>query len=290
LVWWDRIATVVPIDVPLERVADARFRVLAEANALQAWPVEMSVREKAARAAISLIDQGKLTLFPDGEPFEMHFGKMTGQLVEELRKRDLVVDQREGNVLVPGSTGFLVMAVLAHVLADRTRAWPLTDQRQLATAYVEVASREGAGGGAQQVVAADLRLTVPNLESVELARWLRFREDNRAELEVYRKSIRQLARDLSRSRDPDAAEELLSERKEQVESEIEEKKSLFKKLTSDTSLTVLTFVAEVGALVVNPAVAGAVGVAAAGGLAANHFRHREIHHLAFLAEAARHFR
>jgi hypothetical protein len=289
LVWWDRIATIVPVDVPLERVTDDRLRALAEANAIQAWPVDAAAREKAARAAVELIDQGALTDFPEGEPFELHFGKMTNQLVEELRRRDQIVDLRGDNVLVPRNTGFLVMAVLAHVLAERTRAWPLTDELDLATAYIGIARREGAGGGAVEVVEADLQLMVPNLESVDIVDWLRFREDHRADLEAYRRSVKQLARDVSRAADRDAAEEILDDRREQVEGEIEANRSIFRKLTSETSIVALSFVAEAGALVANPALAGAVAVVAAGALVAKRFRHREIHHLSFLTKAARQF-
>jgi hypothetical protein len=288
LTWWDRIATIVPIDVPLDRVADARLRVLAEAGAVQAWPVEYEVRERAARAAMGLIDQGRLEAFPDGDPFHVHFGKMTDQLVEELKQRDLVLGLSEGNVLVPGKVGFLVMAVLAHVLGDRTRAWALTDQPDLATAYIGIARPPGAAGGAHQVVAADLRLTVPNLDSVDLARWLEFRDRHRAELRAYRRSIKQLARELSRARDPDEAEELLDDRREQVETEIEERRGLFRKLTSESVLVVLALVADVGTFIVNPAIGGALTVAT-GGLALNRLRHREVHHLAFLAKAGRRF-
>lgn len=289
LVWWDRIATIVPVDVPLEHIADTRLRVLAEAGAVQAWPVDMAERQEAARVAIELIDEGNLTAFPEGEPFELHFGKMTDQLVDDLKKRDQVVDVRGGQVVVPGNTGFLVMAILAHVLAERTKAWSLTDQRELANAYIGIARRGGASGGAVEVVEADLQLLIPNLESVDLADWLKFRTDHRAELVTYRKSVKQLARDVSRAADRDEAQEILADRKEQVEGEIEEKKRIFKKLTSETSLATLSFVAEAGALVANPAVATAVAVVAAGALVTRHFRHREIHHLSFLTKAARQF-
>lgn len=251
LVWWDRIAIIVPIDVPLDRVADERLRALAEAGAIQAWPVDMAAREKAARVAVELIDQGKLAAFPKGEPFELHFGKVTNQLVEELKRRDQIVDLSGGNVVVPGNTGFLVMTILAHVLAEKTKAWPLTDERELANAYVAIARREGAGGGAVAVVEADLQLMIPKLESVDLVDWLRFREDHRAELETYRKSVKQLARDVSRAADHDAAQEIIADRREQVEGEIEANKSIFKKLTSETALAALTLVAEAGAVVAN---------------------------------------
>lgn len=291
LVWWDRLATVVPVDVPLERVADDRFHALAEAGAIQAWPVEMAAREEAARAAIGLIDQGRLAEFPEGEPLELHFGKMTGHLVEQLRERGQTIDRRGGNVIVPMNTGLLVMAVLAHVLAERTRAWPLTDQRDLANAYLGIASRRtGAGGGAMAVVEGDLQLVIPNLESVDLTHWLQFRADHREELKSYRRSIKQLARDVSRAEDHDVAQEMLDDRREQVEDEIEAGKGLFKKLTTETAVAALTLVTEAGVLAINPALGGTVGVVAtAGALAANRFRRREIHHLSFLTKAARKF-
>ncbi len=295
LVWWDQLATIVPLDVPLASVADGRFQALAEAGALQAWPVDLHVREAAARAVLDLIDQGKLAEFPEGDPFELRFGKMTHELVDELRRRDQVISVEGENVLLPGNTGFLVMAILAQALAEGTGAWPLTDEQSQAEAYVAIARGEPEGGPGARVAAGlqlmkvDLELTVPNLESVDLAAWLKFRDKHRSDLAAYRRSVKKLARDIALAPDRDVAQEVLSERKEQVQAEMEDRRSLFKRLTSDSALVALSFLVDLGVVAFNPALGAAISVAATGPLVAKQVLRREIHHLSFLTKAARRF-
>jgi len=287
LVWWDRVATIVPVDVDFEQVVNEPTRILAEAEAFQAWPVERAVRDSAARAAIELIDQGRLMDFPDAEPVELHFGKLTRQLVEELRARDQVVRVRQGRVLVRGKAAMLVMEVLAHALADQTGASPLTDERAFANAYVGLASRRRLEGGAVDIVEADLELTIPNLESIPLRDWLSFRTDHRGELEVYRSSIRKLAREIAHASDRDEVDDILAERKHQVEEEVRARKSVFRKLTSETSVATLALLAAIGEFIPHPAIASAIAVGAAGAVVAKQVHHPEVHQLSFLTKAAR---
>jgi uncharacterized protein DUF6236 len=287
LLWWDRIATIVPNDVPIEAIADDQMRALADFGVFEAWPVEARIRDRAAKTAIRLMDEGALADFPDAEDFELHFGKLTGQLQEQLYEREQVVRGGPGSIYVKGKTGLLVLSVLAHMLAEETRAWALTDDPQLATAYLGIARRSGAGAGVLSVIEADIDVVIPQIQDVPIARWLKFREEHPNELEVYRRSIANLARDVARAADTEEAEEILAERKDALRDELDRQKGIFNKLTSEVAVATISFVAAAGGFAVNPALGAAVSAVAAGAIVASQFRRREIHQLSFLAKAAR---
>lgn len=90
LLFWDRIATIVPKNVDLTFFPDPAFHDLVAAGALQPWAVSSEIRSEVTESAVQMIDAGVHLQFPPGEPFPINFGKMTAELQDGLTERNLV--------------------------------------------------------------------------------------------------------------------------------------------------------------------------------------------------------
>jgi hypothetical protein len=121
---------------------------------------------------------------------------MTG----ELEDRGYVVDKGPSEVVVEGRIGLLVMMILAHVLKEGTRATPVADNDDLAQGYVGVLTGHSGTLSTQKVLERDLDFLVPDLEDVDLEKWLRFRNRHASGLAEYRQSVEGVAFVTSRGR------------------------------------------------------------------------------------------
>lgn len=180
--------------------------------------------------------------------------------------------------------------MLAHRLAEATNAQPLTDDSDLASCYLHVGQANNRTNAALNIVQRDLELAIPDLRNIDLATWLKFREKHRPALEVYRSGLRQLARDVTHAAGTDEVEEILKEREQVLANTMDQKKTVFKTLTSDNTWTTLRIVVEVGTTApVNPLIAAALLGVEAAAYAAKQFRRKELHHLSFVQVAAKTF-
>lgn len=290
LLFWDRIATIVPKNIDLTSFPDTAFHDLVAAGALQPWAVSSEIRSEVTESAVQMIDSGVHLQFPPGEPFPINFGKMTAELHEALTERDLVRGATPTDLLLDRNVALMVLTLLAHRLAEATNAQPLTDDSDLASCYLHVGQANNRTHAALTIVQRDLELAIPDLRNIELPAWLKFREQHRPALEMYRSGLRQLARDVTHAAEPDEVEEILKDREQDLANTMDEKKSVFKTLTSDNTWTTLRIVVEIGTTApVNPLIAAALLGVEAAAYAAKQFRRKELHHLSFVQAAGKRF-
>lgn len=290
LLFWDTIATIIPKTVDFSEIVDPSFHALMSAGALRPWAVSSEIRSDVAKSAVTLIDKGIHLQFPDGEPFDVSFGKVTPQLREALNKRDLVRGATPRDITLDRNVALMILTLLAHRLAEANSALPLTDDPQLASCYIHVGQAQSRTESALSIVQRDLDFAIPDLRNVDLDAWLRFREEKGEALDLYRSGLRRLAREAARATEPDELDEILEERQQELASKTADRKGVFKVLTSDITWTSLRLIVEVGTTApINPAIAMAlVGVEGAA-FVAQRFRRKELHHLSFVQEAARKF-
>lgn len=291
LLLWDFIATIIPRGVDLTQVAKKYplFQELTESGALRPWAVEMQVREKAGELALNLIDTKQFEILPETDPFALNFGKLTDQFANQLDERGLVLEKRASEVVVEGRVGLLVMMILAHVLEEGTQAAPVTDAEDLGRAYVSVLHHvDGAAGlESRRVVQHDLQFLMPDLANVELGKWLRFRRKYASELIEYRRSVNLAAGEIEKSNDEDQAVEILANRLQDLQRQVEERTSIFRKLTTAVQESGIVVVADLGAIgLASPTLKGAVGgLLSSAGIIAHEFR-KELHRTTFVQRLA----
>jgi hypothetical protein len=290
LLFWDTIATIVPKSVDVTDLPDPHFHALMNAGVVQPWAVSTEVREDVADSALTMIDEGVHLQFPEGEDFTVNFGKLTHRLRHELTDRGHVVKSYEHQLTLDHRVAMMILTLLAHRLAELTNAQPLTDDSDLASRYVHIGHGASRGSSALQILERDLALAIPDLQDIELDKWLRFREDNRAALELYRVGLRKLARDLTHAREEAEADEILLDRQEDLASKMDDRKAIFRRLTSDNTWMTLRLVFEVGATApASPELAAALVGLEGAAFVARKFRRKELHHLSFVQEAASKF-
>lgn len=290
LLFWDSIATIVPKSVDLAAIPDPEFHALMSAGVLDPWAVSSEVRVEVADASLALIDDGVHEQFPDGDPLDVNFGKLTHSLRDGLAKRDLVVRTTETDLTLHRNVALMVLTLLAHRLAEVTHAQPLTDDVDLGSCYLHVGYGRNKATTTLHVLERDLELAIPDLRDIELKKWLKYRDKNRSALELYRVGLRQLARDVSHASDPEEAEEILNDRRDRLNSTIDDRRGMFKTLTTaDVTWTTLRVLFEVGTAPINPVIASALVGLEGAALLAGKFRRKELHSLSFVQEAAKKF-
>jgi len=287
LLFWDSISTIIPRDVDPGSIDSELFRSLAEGGALRTWQVELPLRERVATTALQLIDEGRTEAFPQESEFRINFGKMTNELRSGLEQRDLRCEPEGADLVVDGSIGLLVMAVLAHALAEETRAAPLTDQVALGKAYISVLGppRDDAN---LRIVERDISLMVPDLDSVDLEKWLRFRKRNKERVKQYRDSVKGIASEVARAQSEDQVADIIDRRAQQIQQELDSRKSAFQKLTSAFKESMLVIVADLSATAaISPSAKGLIGsLVPAVGVVGHEYR-RERHHETFVQKISR---
>lgn len=222
---------------------------------------------------------------PGGEPFTLNFGKLTSSLIAGLRNRGVDAKPTGDNFVVDFRVGSLAMCVLAHVLADAMKTRSLTDDDRLGRAYLSVMGGSPRGNNAVRIVAQDLDVAVPDLRDIELRAWLAFRDKYRPELATYRDSITGLARGLAGAENEAEALSLFAERRDEVEKYLDGKKSLFKRLTSSTTLSAVSLLLGLPGFV-DPGVIGVVTGAASSAISVKQLFKRAVHQLAFVQKLA----
>lgn len=286
LLYWETIATIVPLDVDTAGFTSLLYRDLADAGAVEPWGVSRDARERAAGVILQLLDAGHADAFPEGEPFTLNFGKLTRSLIAGLKERGVDATATGQDVLVDFRVGSLVMCVLAHVLADAMKTRPLTDHPQLGEAYLNVMGASPRASNAVRIIAQDLDVAVPDLRDVDLRAWLAFRDKHRRELMVYRESVTSLARELAGAEDEDEALSVFAARRAAVEGYLEGKKGFFKRLTSSTTLSAVSLLLGLPSFV-DPGVVEVVTGTASSAIGVKQLLKREVHQLSFVQKLAR---
>lgn len=298
LILWDRLVSIVPQAVTFDSVSTPLSDALYRYGALETWSVDEAVRMEAVDLALNYLDRN-VGLFPETEEsFRIHFGKVTYRLLPELERRQLRATEIDGWIEVDHQVGLLILAVLAHSLARRTTTPPLTDQPEVADAYVAL-GRQAGTRAAIGLVHRDVSLAVPDLTGVDLEKWLRFRNQHAGSLSEYRSQLLRRSREVARAADADHVDELIADWSEDSQRYLDQNKTTFRKfLTGDVGIAVLEVVAAVGSGFAATDVAGGAGVLTGIGsvaTAADAYRRLrqagepQQHYLSFLAKLEKKF-
>ncbi len=281
LLYWETIATIVPLDVDTASFSSQLYRDLADAGAVEPWGVSRDARERATDVILQLLDAGYADAFPEGEPFTLNFGKLTRSLIAGLKERGVDARATGQDVLVDFRVGSLVMCVLAHVLADAMKTRPLTDHPQLGETYLNVMGASPRGSNTVTIIAQDIALAIPDLRDVDLRAWLAFRDKHRRELTEYRESVTSLAREAAGAEDEDEALSVFEARRATIERYLESKKGFFKRLTASTTLSAVSLLLGLPSLV-DPGVIEVVTGTASPAIGVKQLMKREVHQLSFV--------
>lgn len=289
LIVWDKIATIVPADVDTNLIGNETYRLLKRANLVENWPVELWVRETAAQRSLKMLDAGQQKLFSSAEPFRLNFGKLTEDFFHELNMRGFTATREGTDVVVEGDVGMLIMSVLAHTLSSQTHSAAMTDKEELADSYLRIAHREPLSAELD-VIRVDLSIAVPDLSQISVGRWIEFRKKHRAELEMYRGSIRALSFALAAVDDAEKRAEVLEKRRIDVQAHLDRNDSPFKRLGPIAANWGPSLVIAGGAFAMNPLLDGLLAAASGFGPAAIseavRRKFKRAHGMSFLLEIA----
>lgn len=286
LLYWETIATIVPLDVDTASFASPLYRTLADAGAVEPWGVSRGARERAASIILQLLDAGHAEAFPEGAPFTLNFGKLTRSLIDGLQERDVSVTIKGQDVLVDFRVGSLVMCVLTHVLADALNTRTVTDHSELGRAYLNVLGASPRSSNAMTVVAQDLEIAVPDLREVDVHAWLAFRDKHRRELTAYRESVTSIARELAGAESEEEALSIFEGRRAAVEASLSKRKSFFKRLTASTTLSTLSILLGLPGFV-NPDLVAVVSGSASTAIGVGQLMKRQVHQLSYVQKVSR---
>lgn len=289
LLYWDMVATIVPVDVDPRGFKGSLYRELAEHDAVEAWPVSGWVRDETARRVLDLVDAGKHSQLPEGPPFLLNFGKLSTELTEGLQERGLEAKRKGSEVEVDFQVGALVMCTLAHHLGERTQSRAVTDDHALGAAFISVLSATQRTQNLEEVISRDLQVAVPDLRNINLSNWLEFRSKHPKELSAYRTAVDSLAREIAGAEDPAEAESVLDRRQQQLEEAVNQ--GVWRRLTSDRTLSKLSLVVGLPSVAVDlqlgvPLVTGVLG----GAITIKQLLRKEIHGLTFVQQLHDRFR
>jgi hypothetical protein len=281
LLYWDKVATIVPIDVDPRGFNSPLYRTLSEHAAVEAWPVSYWVRDEAARRILSLIDAGKHADLPDGPAFRLNFGKLSDKLIEGLIEREVEVNRKANDVEVDFRVGALVMCSLAHYLGDQTESRPVTDDPALGEAYISVLDASTRSRTIEGLIKRDLDMAVPAIRDIELASWLEFRSKHKRELVEYRASLEGLAREVAGAESPSEADDVIARRKEDLEQALH--RGFWKKLTTHRSLSRLSLVIGLPSMAIDAHIGLPLASSVAGAvITVGQLLRRQVHGLTFV--------
>lgn len=293
LLLWEQIATIVPQGVDVSAEDDELTHKLRDNSALVHWSIDSRVRHEALDLALDLLDEGAAASFPNRGKLPVHYGKVSHRFAEELTARGHAMNFQGEWIELDENVGLLFLSVLAHELAASTTAPPISDQTEVAEAYLSLASANSSTEIRYDLLHKNVRLAIPDLASVELDKWLWFRKKYAPLLSEYRGQVSAHSRRIARAQSEDEVQDLLSEWEQEAEIYLDRNRGTFRRfLTPEIAFTGLEFLAAVGALAGGQlAFAGAAAAGAAGhlGLALTRAGTPEQHYLSFLARAQRKF-
>jgi hypothetical protein len=288
LLYWDKVATIVPLDVDPASFRSHLYRTLADRDVIEAWPVSGWVRDEAASRILDLLDSQAHIQLPDGPPFRLNFGKVSQELVRGLTERAFEIKAKGSDVEVEFRVGALVMCILAQQVGERAKSRAVTDDSDLGAAYVSVLGSPERARQLGEIISRDVSVAVPDVRNVDLEKWLDFRSRNQDELRVYRASLNSLAREMAGAEDASEADSVLERRQQELEEFMN--RGFLRKLTADRTLSGLSLIVGLPSLFVDPALGFSVitgGISTA--ITVKQLAHREVHALTFVHSLHRKF-
>lgn len=288
LLYWDKVATIVPLDVDPAGFRNPLYRQLADHEVVEAWPVSSWLREQAATRVLQLLDDQRHTALPDGPPFQLNFGKLSGTLLTGLADRGISATKKGLDLEVDFQVGTLVMCTLCHLLGEKTRSRAVTDELELADAYFSVLGPSSRAKHVQEIVSLDMEMSIPDLRDIDLGKWLDFRAEHHADLMVYRDGVNSLARELAGADDESEARAVMDSRQQLLQDLLN--RGIWRKLTTSRTITALSVVLGLPTLLIDPAVTALyAGGVASTSLSVKQLLHREVHGLTFVQKLRRKF-
>ena len=173
------------------------------------------------------------------------------------------------------------MCTLCHPLGEKTGSRAVTDELDLADAYFSVLGPSTRAKDVQDIVSLDMDMAVPDLQDIDLGKWLDFRAEHRSDLMVYREGVNSLAREIAGAEDETEARAVMDSRQQLLQDLLN--RSIWRKLTTKRTVTALSVVLGLPTLLIDPAVTALyAGGVASTSLAVKQLFHREVHGLTFV--------